>query len=341
MMTRFAAYASLATAVLLGATLATAITAGAQQFPGQQTQPVQKSPPVAKGTLPAAKEGAGTTENALRQRVEQLEEQLMDMQVLVGTLESLAKGVTAGGTPGARSMPGASAALDASVEGRLDGLETQLRALAAQLEQLQEQMRALAARSGGLTTGTSVATAEPPPFGKQVPDKSGFGAVTVTPDTGKPDPGKKDEITRVLTEPGATQQPGGGQDADADPKQLYSTAYGYLIQRDYPAAETAFEDFLRQYPNHPLAGNATYWMGESLYVRGQYRAAASAFLKGYQTYGKNEKAPESLLKLAMSLQKLGQKDAACSSFNELSTKFPNAPQRVKNTAQTERQRVGC
>ena len=76
-------------------------------------------------------------------------------------------------------------------------------------------------------------------------------------------------------------------------------------------------------------------------MRGQYRAAAGAFLKGYQTYSKSAKAPENLLKLAMSLQRLGQKDAACSSYSELSTKFPTAPTHVKTTAQTERQRAGC
>jgi TolA-binding protein len=76
-------------------------------------------------------------------------------------------------------------------------------------------------------------------------------------------------------------------------------------------------------------------------VRGQYRAAAGAFLKGYQGHAKSAKAPESLLKLAMSLQRLGQKDAACSSFSELTTKYPNAPAHVRTTAQTERQRAGC
>ena len=90
-----------------------------------------------------------------------------------------------------------------------------------------------------------------------------------------------------------------------NPKQLYETAYGYLLQRDYGAAEAAFDEFLRRHPNDPLAGNAQYWLGESLYVRGQYRAAAGAFLKGYQTYARSAKAPESLLKLAMSLQRLG------------------------------------
>jgi tol-pal system protein YbgF len=126
-----------------------------------------------------------------------------------------------------------------------------------------------------------------------------------------------------------------------DPKQAYETAYGYLLQRDYGSAETGFTDFLKKFPSDSLAGNAQYWLGETYFVRGQYKAAASAFLKGYQNFGQSGKAPDSLLKLAMSLDRLGQKDAACSSFAELSTKFPSAPQSVKNRAQSERQRVGC
>jgi hypothetical protein len=36
-------------------------------------------------------------------------------------------------------------------------------------------------------------------------------------------------------------------------------------------------------PNHPHAGNAQYWLGDSPFVRGQYRSAAGAFRKGYKT----------------------------------------------------------
>jgi tol-pal system protein YbgF len=347
-MTRFSVHASLAAGLLVAAS-AVSIGASAQQNTGPRLQGA--TTPTTKAPLPAAKEaGGGGSEAGLRQRVEALEEQLVDMQVMVGTLESLAKGVSSPGSAGARANPGAAAALDAADAGRLDGLETQIRAMAAQIEQLQEQMRALGGRSGGLTPSTAVAGNDPQQQGRPggAPDKSGFGSVTVSPD------GKKDDIGRLI-EPsggagasggqlatGGLQQSSGGQEGGSeDPKALYSTAYGYLIQRDYAAAETAFDDFLRQYPNHALAGNAVYWMGESLFVRGQYRAAASAFLKGYQNYGKSEKAPESLLKLAMSLQRLGQKDAACSSFTELTTKYPNAPARVKSAAQSERQRVGC
>ena len=89
-----------------------------------------------------------------------------------------------------------------------------------------------------------------------------------------------------------------------NPKELYETAYGYLLQRDYGAAQAAFDDFLAKYPNDSLSGNAQYWLGETHFVRGQYKAAAGAFLKGYQTYAQSAKAPDSLLKLAMSLDRL-------------------------------------
>ncbi len=134
--------------------------------------------------------------------------------------------------------------------------------------------------------------------------------------------------------------PSTADDAE-NPKQLYETAYGYLMQRDYGAAQSAFEQFLNRYPKDSLAGNAQYWLGEAHFVRGEYKAAAGAFLKGYQNYSGNARAADSLLKLAMSLDRLGQKDAACTSFSELNTRFPDAPDNVKSRAQTERQRIGC
>ena len=254
----------------------------------------------------------------LQRRVEQLEEQLVDLQVVIGTLESLAKG-------GAAPAPGgqfAGGALSASDAGRLDALETQIRALAAQLDNLQEQVRGLAeqrpARAGA------------------APGPGGFGAVTVAPEA------PKDNLDRMFPSAQAAapaRMP--AAEPELQPQQLYEWAYGLLLQKDYNTAESTFEDFLKQHPTHPLAGNAQYWLGETFYVRGQYRPAAAAFLKGYQDHAKSQKAPESLLKLAMSLQRLGQKDAACSSHTEFVAKFPNPPAHLKTLAQNERQRSGC
>jgi tol-pal system protein YbgF len=308
-----------------GALLLALLVAGspceAQQAPSGQ-QPA-KVPPA------AAKEAPPGPDSGLQRRVEQIEEQLVDFQVMLGTLESLARGTA---TPPIRPQAPA-AGLSAADAGRLDAIETQIRALAAQLEHLQEQMR-------GLANG---APASPAPKG------GGFGAVTVAP-AAPAAAAPKDEIDRVFASPkggpppqAAAVQPPAGPPADTgpEPQRLYEQAYGYLLQKDYGSAEQSFEDFLKRHPSHHLAGNAQYWLGETYFVRGQFRPAAAAFLKGYQDYGKSQKAPEILLKLAMSLQRLGQKDAACSSFNELTTKFPNPPAHVRSLSQAERQRSGC
>jgi tol-pal system protein YbgF len=316
--------------------VAVALPAAVCLAQAQQPFPAPRPAPAPKAAPAQPREAAGDA--ALRPRVEQLEEQLVDIQVAIGTLESLAKGATAPVAAGGRPSPGVAATLSGADAGRLDALETQIRAMAAQLEQMQEQIRALGARDA-LAPQSANEYAAPPRTGRapepNVPDRAGFGAVTVAPD------GASDAIDRVLQEPPRAGAPAMGEAEEANPKQLYETAYGYLLQRDYGAAEAAFDAFLKRHPNDPLAGNAQYWLGESLYVRGQYRAAAGAFLKGYQSYSHSAKAPESLLKLAMSLQRLGQKDAACSSYGELSAKFPNAPPNVKASAQLERQRAGC
>src|SRR5262245_33979735 len=119
-MTRFSVHASLVAGLLIAASVAS-ISASAQQQPQNTGQRLQgATTPTAKSPLPAAKDGGGS-EAGLRQRVEALEEQLVDMQVMVGTLESLAKGVSSGGSVSARANPGAAAALDAADAGRLDG----------------------------------------------------------------------------------------------------------------------------------------------------------------------------------------------------------------------------
>jgi tol-pal system protein YbgF len=128
---------------------------------------------------------------------------------------------------------------------------------------------------------------------------------------------------------------------NGDAQSLYEQGYGAILQRDYGAAETAFRQLIAAYPNDPLAGSAQYWIGESYYVRGQYKSAADAFLKGYNKYKSGDKAPDTLLKLGMSLAELGQKDAACSTFGELAAKSPHAPAHILDQAKGERKKAGC
>ncbi len=306
----------------------------------------QAPPQTQPQTQPKSSQPTAGGDAALKARIESLEEQLVDMQVVVGTLESLAKSGGTSSSPAYRAAAGGDGV-------RVDGLENQIKTLSAQVQQLSDQVRSLGGTprradatpppaprptsefgsttvsEGDPISGMIAGEAPPAVSGPPIPDAGGAyaGGAGGTPGAGAPPP-----VTTAALPP-----PGDG----SNPKQLYETAYGYLLQRDYGAAEAAFDDFLKRHPSDSLSGNAQYWLGESHFVRGQYKAAASAFLKGYQTYGQSQKAPDSLLKLAMSLDRLGQRDAACSSYSELNTKFPNAPQSVKARAQSERQRVGC
>ena len=169
----------------------------------------------------------------------------------------------------------------------------------------------------------------------------GFGSVTVTPG---PD---RDPIGRMITSDPERSEQASAQQSFQQPsmnsggsaKELYETAYGYLLQQDYGAAEVSFEEFLQRYPSDRLAADAQYWLGETLYVQRRYKPAAQAFLKVMQSHQGSAKVPNSLLKLAMTLEQLGQKD--CALFNELETRHPNAAADVKSRARLVRQRVGC
>ncbi len=270
---------------------------------------------------------------ALAKRVQQLEEQLVDMQVVVGTLESTKATGGAAAVGPAYAPPPAGGGYGANYGGasdsaRLDGIETQIQALTVQMEQLSREVRTLSSQRGSLSPPSGSAYAAAPQSNDAVGSYDGFGTTTVT-------PGREDGIGGLLSGDGINQSGG------ASAKQMYETAYGYMLQQDYGAAEIAFRDFLSRYPQDPLAGNAQFWLGETYYLRGEYKTAATAFLEGYEKHRQNAKAPNSLLKLAMSLDRMGQKDAACSSYSELSAQYPNAPADIRRQASTERRRSGC
>ncbi len=153
--------------------------------------------------------------------------------------------------------------------------------------------------------------------------------------------------TRVAVAPAAqagSQAPGAPINQalpSGEPRDAYIQAFGLLQAKRFEEAEQAFNAFLAQHPEHELAGNAQYWLGESHYVRQDFEAAASAFLTGYQKYRTSTKAPDNLLKLGITLVILDQKPDACAVFNELSDRYPTAASSIKRRMQREREKAGC
>lgn len=124
------------------------------------------------------------------------------------------------------------------------------------------------------------------------------------------------------------------------PESSYERWYEALLRRQFSEAETGFRAFLDKYPEHNLAGSAQYQLGETFYAQNDFRGAAQNYLEGYKKYPKSRRAPDSLLKLGMSLKKLGQKDQACAALGSVATEFPRAVE-AKKRAQAEYKRGGC
>ena len=53
------------------------------------------------------------------------------------------------------------------------------------------------------------------------------------------------------------------------------------------------------------------------------------------------KAPDSLLRLGMSLNALGQREAACSIYSELTKRYPSAPFALLQKVKTEQTSASC
>ncbi len=125
------------------------------------------------------------------------------------------------------------------------------------------------------------------------------------------------------------------------PKDHYDLAYGYVLRKDYALAEGAFQNFLKKYPSDRLIPEAQFWLGESLFQRQRYDAAAEAFLVVSTKHDKSPKAPDAFLRLGQSLAAIGQKEMACATLAQVTTKYPRASGSVKQSVEREQKRVRC
>lgn len=257
---------------------------------------------------------------ALQKRVESLEAQILDLRTMIGTFSSMGQSQNQGrarsefsGPGGARQPRGATAlpwrgTVEPSLDGNLDGdREVAGRQAALPVPPKRPDIREDGFSSDRLDLGGEEAGAQK--AGDRLPKQASNGPVS--------------------------------EPENTDAQSLYKDAYSHMLRRDYASAESAFGALLKNHPQSRMAGNAQYWLGETYYVRGKYRPAADAFLKAYRNYTNGVKAPDSLMKLALSLTRLGQKSAACKTFDELDSKYPNAPSHVKQRAGMERRRAGC
>jgi tol-pal system protein YbgF len=247
---------------------------------------------------------------------------------------------------------------------RLTELERDLRSTTGQIEELHHQLQLLNERLDKLTAdvdyrltqqGSAAQETAKSPAGRaeNVPQSSqisrtetqavpGEGPTVLgslpASDVAK---GKTGPESSTESEPAQASASTDGGVAAETPREQYAYGYGLLRKGEHDQAEAAFKKFLSEYPSDPLADNARYWLGETYYVRGKYALAAETFLDGYQHSKNGPKAPDTLLKLGMSLANLEKVREACATYDELEKSIPDAPLSIKDRAEQERQRLGC
>ena len=121
----------------------------------------------------------------------------------------------------------------------------------------------------------------------------------------------------------------------------YEFAVSFMKIGDYETAEFALKEFIDTNKDHDLAGSAQYWYGETFRIRQLYSDAATAYLDGYQNYPKSKKAADNLLKLGITMVKLGEKDQGCKMISGLQKEYPKASKSVLQKAQYEQKKFQC
>ena len=228
----------------------------------------------------------------------------------------------------------------AAYEDRMAAIEQQQRDITGKLEQMQYDLQQMTDRLNRAAMDGAVPATRGPSSAYNN-GSGGGGATYIAPVSNGPvdsspvynSNGYKAQVLGTMSSSGGAA--GGSADS------LYEEAFTDIRNAKYDSAAGKFRSFMSSYPNHSLASNAQYWLAETYYVRADYRQSAKLFAQGYQDYPQGSKAPDSLLKLGLSLSRLGKKEDACLSFKQLRKDFPGEQTAVMRAAQQEMKQIGC
>jgi len=118
--------------------------------------------------------------------------------------------------------------------------------------------------------------------------------------------------------------PDNAETASPTEKAEYNRALQIAINGRTAEAKAAFDQFMAAHPKSPLTPNALYWVGESSYAGGDYQKAISEFERVARGWPGHHKAADSLYKVAMAQEKLGDVAAARATLERYLKDYPNA-----------------
>lgn len=126
-----------------------------------------------------------------------------------------------------------------------------------------------------------------------------------------------------------------------EPGPLYSRARELLNNGRLAEAEESFAQFLQAYPTAETAPDARYWYAYTLLARNNYADAATSFVEYLRRWPQGARAPDAQVRLGMAFAGLGDRRRACAAWADVPTRYPRAPQRVRDDALRESRASQC
>jgi len=103
---------------------------------------------------------------------------------------------------------------------------------------------------------------------------------------------------------------------------LYRSALASFTEEDYQASILRFEEFVANHPEHDLADNAQYWIGECYYAQKNFDQAVVEFGKVDTHFSSGNKAPAALLKKGLALKEAGKGPDAAAVLRQVVSRYP-------------------
>ncbi|MDZ7725065.1 MAG: tol-pal system protein YbgF [candidate division KSB1 bacterium] len=126
------------------------------------------------------------------------------------------------------------------------------------------------------------------------------------------------ELNEVEGQMGTAPVTGGG-----NYKMVYEDAVQQFYNRNYSSAMSSFRSLLNQYPDHKLASNCQYWIGECQFAQGNYSQAVQSF-QAVLNYSSSYKFDDALIMLGRSYMKMGNNDNARNVLQRLLNEYPDS-----------------
>lgn len=117
-----------------------------------------------------------------------------------------------------------------------------------------------------------------------------------------------------------------GREFAADPAEQrdFEAALAVFRRGDFPAAQTAFAEFLRRYPQSGYRTTALFWLGNAQYANRDYRGAIGNFRALLAQGPDHPRAPEAVLSIANCLIELKDNAGARRTLEDLVKAYPQS-----------------